>query len=278
MSVRGNISKIITGFLSVVLTGGTVFAIDSTAVTASPGCGGYVRFIHGDPFRDQSVSIRVNGVQVVNDLPFRGVSDYLLRPQGPARVEFINARSNRVLETKSFVVGPNVGYTVLVGGPAKGPEGMPYGNTSPFVLIDDITPVTNPNRWKGTWYRMSETDVVIDLRVSSGQAKDVWAPEAELARLREKPNRSSYQLGDFPAGVYQFNPVGVGANAPFFNDALVPPRNVELRSVEIAGGETFDVIALGNFLGRAPNSLDLTSKRYRSELSEAGCYQITAQR
>jgi hypothetical protein len=95
-----------------------------------------------------------------------------------------------------------------------------------------------------------------------------------LGRLIQKPNRSSYQLGDFPAGCYQFNPVMIGSSEPLFNTALNPARNVEISNLEIKGGETVDIIALGNFLGKTPNSLDLTYAKYVSTVNKKGCFEI----
>lgn len=249
----------------------TFIAILSTAfsLSAFATCGSHLRFIHGEAFRDQPVSIRVNGITVKESLSFRSVSKYFELSAGKKVVEIVDKETGEVLETKTFTAGPNVGYTVLFAGPAKGPQGMSFGNSSPFVVIDDITPVTNPGRWKGTWYRMSETNVVIDLRISKGEDYS-----QEMGRLQKKENRSTYQMGDFPAGRYSFNPVMPGSSEPFFNPALEPARIVEVKDLNIEGGENVDIIALGNFLGKAPNSLDLVSVKYKSRLSEEGCYVI----
>lgn len=154
------------------------------------------------------------------------------------------------------------------GRPAKGSEGSLITNESPFVFVDDLTP-PNPGRWKGTWYRMSETQVVIDFRISRAMNAS-----QEVTRLIEKPNRAAYNLGDFPAGQFQFNPVMPNSSEPFFNPALIPPRNVQLSNVEIAGGTLFDVFALGNFLGKSPNSLDLVGVTTRTYLDARGCIQV----
>lgn len=243
--------------------------LSSISFSAIASCPSQVRFIHGEAFNDSPVEVYANGRLVVSDLAFRGVTAYSKMKPGKISVEFRNKETGETLQKKSFTAGPNLGHTVILAGPATGPEGMRNGNSSPFVMIDDITPPSNPNRWKGTWYRMSETNVVIDFRIS--QASD---PSKEVARLIQKPNRAAYQLGDLPAGTYQFNPVMPGSSETFFNPALVPPRNVELTNVEIGGGEIFDVIALGNFLGKAPNSLDLTSARYTPSVNNKGCISL----
>lgn len=240
-----------------------------TSLSAFASCPVHLRFAHGEPFRDGAVDVRVNGETLVSSLNFRGVTSYLSTHPGHKTVDFVDAQSGKVLESKTFVAGTNLGYTVVLGGPAKGPEGMEFGNSTPIVTIDDISPVSNPNRWKGTWYRMSETNVVIDFRISDGNDTAL-----ELARLHRKENRASYQMGDFPKGTYQFNPVFVGSTAPLFNPALEVPRNVELRGVVIEGGLNVDVFALGNFLGKTPNSLDIHSVSYRPKLSETGCILI----
>jgi len=182
------------------------------------------------------------------------------------RVVFKSASTGRMIAEKTFESGPNLGYTFVYGGPAQGPEGMAYGNSSPFILVDDITPVTTPTRWKGHWYRMSETNVNIDFAIQDPR-------QGIAAKLFDKPNRSVYQLSDFPAGTYTFNPLLKGSDAPLRNDALSPPALVELTNVMIQNGDNFDVIALGNFLGKAPNSLRLVGQRYRPVIAR-GCIEI----
>lgn len=247
----------------------TTALLASLSFSALASCPTHVRFIHGEAFNDQPVNVYVNGRLVANSLSFRKVTNYIPQETGKLSVTFRNTETNELVQKKTFIAGGNLGHTVILAGPSIGPEGMRFGNTSPFVITDDITPPANPNRWKGTWYRMSETNVVIDFRISDGTA-----PTKEIARLIEKPNRSAYQLGDFPAGTYQFNPVMPGSSEPFFNPALTPARNVELTDVTINGGEVFDVIALGNFLGQAPNSLDLTYARFTPSIDDRGCVVI----
>jgi hypothetical protein len=99
--------------------------------------------------------------------------------------------TGEVLASKTAVFATNLAHIVVLSGPAEGPIGMRNGNSSPFILVDDITPPVNPNRWKGSWYRMSETNVVIDFRISDG-----FNPLNEIARLTKKENRASYQLGE----------------------------------------------------------------------------------
>lgn len=239
------------------------------SASAQASCGGQVRFIHGEAFRDGAVNVYLNRRLVESDLQFREVSPYHEVKARTYTVSFQNAKTGEWMDSKTFTVGPNVGYTIVFAGPAEGPAGMAFGNSSPFILVDDISPVSNPDRWKGTWYRMSETQVNIDFRVALGDGSN-----KEVVRLKNKPNRASYQLGDFPSGTYKFNPVLIDSSDALFNTALTPARNVEVGSLKIMGGETVDIIALGNFLGKTPNSLDLTYAKYRSSLNEFGCYSI----
>ncbi len=237
---------------------------------AEATCTGYLRFIHGDPFRDQKVDVFVNGDKVAQNIEFRGVSRHIPVRAMTTTVTFADSNTGQHLGRKTFAIGPNLAMTVVLAGPAKGPEGMAYGNSSPFVLTDDITPVTNPERWKGTWYRMSETQVTIDFKISEPEPS-----LREITRLIQKPNRASYQMGDLPAGAYRFNPVLQGSSDPLFNTALNPARNVEISRADIPGGVNVDIIALGNFLGKAPNSLDLVLKMYRTHIDRSGCYRVT---
>lgn len=236
--------------------------------SANEPCASHIRFVHGQAFQDGDVNVRVNGKDIVSDLSFREVSSYQPIAFGRQRVEFISTATGEVLQTREFPAGSGKAYTVAFLGPALGPEGSLFGNNSPFVFMDDLSPA-NPGRWKGTWYRLSETQVVIDFRISNASNSSL-----EVTRLINKPNRAAYNLGDFPAGNYQFNPVMSGASEPFFNSALIPPRNVELRNVSIGDGELFDVFALGNFLGRQPNSLDLVGVRTRPVVDANGCIAV----
>ena len=248
-----------------------VLAVVSFAAQAKSSCGTHVRFIHGEAFRDAAVDVKVNGKIIERDLKFREASQYhLLRP-GKKTIEFVDAQTGTVLDTKTFSAGANIGYSLFFAGPAKGPAGIRFGNMAPFLFVDDISPVANPARWKGTWFRMSETNVVIDLRVSKGGDFT-----KEVGRLKQKENRSSYQMGDFPAGTYSFNPVMPGSSEPFYNPALQPARFVDVKDLSIQGGENVDIIALGNFLGKAPNSLDLIAVKYTTTINDKGCYSINS--
>ncbi len=247
-----------------------LFAFSSALAYGS--CPTHIRFIHGQPFKDGDVKVNISGKKMnkmLTELSFRETSKYLELKPGIYTVQFTDVATGENLGSKEAVFGPNLANTVVLGGPAQGPVGMRNGNSSPLIVADDITPPVNPTRWKGTWYRMSETNVVIDLRISDG-----INPTNELGRLSRKENRSTYQIGDFPTGIYQFNPTLVGSSEPFFNPALEPARLVELREVSIEGGENIDIIALGNFLGKAPNSLDLTYVKYKTEINDKGCYVL----
>lgn len=245
-----------------------MFVLAAADSSRAAVCATHLRVVHGHAFEDGPVDVKVNGQYLVRGLSFRSVSDYLSVSHGSKSVQFFKANTKEMIGEKTFPAASGAAYTVVVAGPAAGPRGLLFGNTSPFVFMDDVTP-PNPGRWKGHWYRMSETDVVIDFRISDGNDSS-----NELYRLVNKPNRAAYQLGDIPAGFYQFNPVMPGDSQPFFNTALSPARNVELTRQSIAGGEVYDIFALGNFLGRGPNSLDLTSVKYRPVLDANGCISI----
>ena len=249
-----------------------VFAlvVKENLAIAYTDCPAHIRFVHGHAFKDAPVKIAINGSVVSKELNFRSATTYKEVPAGKYLISFLDAASEENLGEKEFFAASGKAYTVFLAGPAKGPEGSLYGNESPFIFLDDITP-PNPGRWKGHWYRMSETNVVIDFRISDGKN-----PSKEIYRLINKPNRASYSLADAPAGIYQFNPVLPGSSDPFFNTALNPPAFVQIENIEINSGESIDVFALGNFLGKAPNSLQLSYQKYKSIVNEEnGCIQIT---
>ncbi len=65
-----------------------------------------------------------------------------------------------------------------------------------------------------------------------------------------------------------------GKSDALFNTALTPAANVEVKDLQINGGENVDIIALGNFLGRAPNSLQLVYHKHVSEFDAKGCINV----
>lgn len=238
-----------------------------SAAQAAGVCGSHLRVIHGNAFDSKEIQVQVQGKRLGTPLKFGEFSDYISIPSGAKTLEIVDASTGTVLAQKPLHMGENLAYSVVYAGPAKGPEGMLFGNESPFVILDDLSPVSNPGRWKGHWYRMSETNVVIDFRVQS-------ETENLSAKLFAKPNRSVYQLGDFPAGTYRFNPLLMGSEDPLFNTALNPPAFVELKNVEVPGGVNYDILAVGNFLGQGPNSLRLLGHMTRTEL-RSGCLVVS---
>ncbi|MBX9766796.1 MAG: DUF4397 domain-containing protein [Bdellovibrionales bacterium] len=240
--------------------------ISSNAIGST--CPSHLRVAHGHAFEDRPIEVVLNGKTLVSELKFREVAHYQRIKPGKVSIEFFERGTGRSLGKRNLVLGSGQAYTVILAGPAQGVPGMLFSNESPFVFLDDITP-TSPGRWKGHWYRMSETQVTIDFRISDGNN-----PEKEISRLINKPNRASYQLADLPTGVFQFNPVMPGKSEPFFNAALTPPANVELRNITMNDRESIDIFAFGNFLGRAPNSLQLTYQKYRTTVSPNGCMKI----
>lgn len=250
----------------------SVFAAGFTAegVWAAQPCATHLRFVHGHATEDKAVNVILNDVVAAQGLEFRGATRYTARPHGSYKIRFEDAASGKVLGEKSFVAGSGQAYTIVLAGPSEGPPSSLYGNKSPFIFLDEITP-PNPGRWKGHWYRMSETNVVIDFRISRGDD-----PTKEVYRLVDKPNRASYSLADAPAGLYQFNPVLPGSSAPFFNEALDPPAYVQLTGVQLQGGEVMDVFALGNALGeKLPNSLQLSYQKFVPVVDEStGCIEV----
>lgn len=231
-------------------------------------CPSHLRVAHGHAFEDRPIEVLLNGKPLVSELKFREVATYHRVRPGKATLEFFEKGTQRSLGKRNLILGSGQAYTVILAGPAKGVPGMLFSDESPFVFIDDITPA-NPGRWKGHWYRMSETQVTIDFRIADGNN-----PEQEISRLINKPNRASYQLSDLPIGVFQFNPVMPGKSEAFFNTALTPPANVELRNITMNDRESIDIFAFGNFLGKAPNSLQLTYQKYKTSLTAKGCMKI----
>jgi hypothetical protein len=228
-------------------------------------CSGHVRVLNAAlPFAS-TVDVEVNGRDGM-PLEFRQVSDYVSVPPGETRIVFRSRTDGSVIAERQFVVGANLFYTVAATGPVKGPAGGPtLANETPFVFLDDMTP-PNPGRWKGRWYRLSETNVAIDFRAFRPER-----PEADFFRLKSKPNKASYDFPDSPAGVFSFRPALIGSRDPLVNEAFTPPVTVEVAELEVPEGSQVSVFATGNALGVAPHSLLVHAVLSKAKINADGC-------
>ncbi|KAB8321018.1 DUF4397 domain-containing protein [Tolypothrix campylonemoides VB511288] len=216
-----------------------------------------------------AVDVIINGQKQLENVPFRQASQYVDLPPGSINVNFVQAGTNNQLAYRTFTGAPNGAYTVAITGPIQGPPGQPLFNESPFVIQEDLTQ-PNPGKFKGRWYRFSETNAVIDFRISKSSS-----PNQDETRLTDLIPKTAIAYPELTAGRYNFNPVLPDQFDPLVNDAFNPPIQVEVVNQDVPAGVIFDVIATGNPLGQGPNSLTLTTASTQVAPPDAnGCNQI----
>jgi Domain of unknown function (DUF4397) len=251
----------------------SVFAAASVQIqpvaAQSLSCPVNLRIINAAVEKAAPVDVAVNGRRVLTNVRFRNASKYVNVRPGAIRVEFFRAGTQEKLAERVFSAAPNGAYSVAITGPVEGPEGEPLFNKSPFVIQEDLTP-TNPGKFKGKWYRFSETTAVVDLRISKPDT-----PEVDETRLTDTIPKTAVAYPELTAGKYNFNPVLPKKSEPLINNAFTPPQRVEVSNQDIPAGAIFDVIATGNALGKGPNSLTLTTAVTRTTMpSKDGCTKI----
>ncbi|GAB1539953.1 hypothetical protein NUACC21_26220 [Scytonema sp. NUACC21] len=281
--------QILLGTLSVLLIGLTSFPQKSSAsfqqasqtlailpidglldLLKKPGiCPVKLRVINAAVETGAPVDVIINGQRKLSNVPFRQASKYVDLPPGSIDVSFVRAGTNNQLAYRTFTGAANGAYTVAITGPIQGPSGQPLFNESPFVIQEDLTQ-PNPGKFKGRWYRFSETNAVIDFRISKSSS-----PNLDETRLTDLIPKTAIAYPELSAGRYNFNPVLPDQFQPLVNDAFNPPIQVEVVNQDVPAGVIFDVIATGNPLGQGPNSLTLTTASTQVAPPNAnGCNQI----
>ncbi|MBD2456767.1 DUF4397 domain-containing protein [Nostoc sp. FACHB-87] len=215
------------------------------------------------------VDVIVNGKKVLEDVDFRQASKYVNVTPGNLHVLFVRSDNFSTIASRTFTGAPNSAYTVAITGTLPGPSGQPLFNQSPFVIPEDLTQ-PNPGKFKGRWYRFSETSAVIDFRISKSSS-----PTVDETRITDLIPKTAIAYPELTAGTYNFNPVLPDQFAPLINNAFNPPIAVEVANQAVPAGVIFDVIATGNALGQTPNSLTLTTASTQVAPPDAnGCTQI----
>lgn len=176
--------------------------------------------------------------------------------------------------SRTFHAEAGYAYTLALTGPLEGPVGQVLFNESPFVFIDDLT-LPNPGRFKGRWYRLSETDLVIDLRIFEGDVDSPTQAE-DYARLREKDAKIGISYPEIPFGTYSFQPAAMDTTDILLNANYDPPQ-VGQFGVTFNSRQIYDVWACGNSLLAAdkPNTLRIFGRRYTPKM-EDGCVLVDA--
>ncbi|MBD2440159.1 DUF4397 domain-containing protein [Nostoc sp. FACHB-110] len=232
-------------------------------------CPTKLRVINAAVATASPVDVIVNGTKVLENVDFRQASEYVNVTPGNIQVVFRQSGTYNTIASRTFTGAPNSAYTVAVTGTLQGPSGQPLFNQSPFVIPEDLTQ-PNPGKFKGRWYRFSETSAVIDFRISKSSS-----PNVDETRITDLIPKTAIPYPELTAGTYNFNPVLPDQFDPLINNAFNPPITVEVANQQVPAGVIFDVIATGNGLGQAPNSLLLTTASTQTAPPDAnGCNQI----
>lgn len=128
------------------------------------------------------IDVIVNGKKILENVDFRQASKYVDVAPGNIEVLFVRSGTRSTIAYRTFTGAPNSAYTVAITGTLQGPSGQPLFNQSPFVIPEDLTQ-PNPGKFKGRWYRFSETSAVIDFRISKSSSPNV--DETRLTDLRD---------------------------------------------------------------------------------------------
>lgn len=232
-------------------------------------CPAKLRVINAAVATASPVDVIVNGKKVLQNVDFRQASKYVNVTPGNIKVVFVQSGTSSAIAQRTFTGAPNSAYTVAITGTLQGPSGQPLFNQSPFVIPEDLTQ-PNPGKFKGRWYRFSETSAVIDFRISKSSSSNV-----DETRITDLTPKTAIPYPELTAGTYNFNPVLPDQFLPLINNAFNPPVIVEVANQQVPEGVIFDVIATGNGLGQAPNSLLLTTASTQTAPPDSnGCYQI----
>jgi hypothetical protein len=228
-----------------------------------------------NPNSPTPVDLYINNRRVVAGTPFRQASEYISVRAGELDVSIKQAGTTTELGGRVFNAPPNSAYTIAITGPIAGPSGQTLFNNSPFVIPEDLS-LPNPGKFRGRWYRLSETNAVIDFRATRAVSGALPESLPDAMRIAVLTPKTSINYPELSAGTYNFNPVGVGSVSPLVNDAFLPPVVVQVLNATVEAGTIFDVIATGNSLGTTPNSLLLTTATTRVLApSVRGCTRLS---
>ncbi len=232
-------------------------------------CPTKLRVINAAVGNASPVDVIVNGQKILQNVDFRQASKYVNLKPGNIQVLFVQSGTLSTIASRTFTGAPNSAYTVAITGTIQGPSGQPLFNQSPFVIPEDLTQ-PNPGKFKGRWYRFSETNAVIDFRISKSSS-----PNVDETRITDLIPKTAIPYPELTAGTYNFNPVLPDQFDPLINNAFNPPITVEVANQQVPAGVIFDVIATGNALGQAPNSLLLTTASTQTAPpDDNGCNRI----
>ncbi|MBP5978034.1 DUF4397 domain-containing protein, partial [Brasilonema sp. CT11] len=221
-----------------------------------------LRFINNhNPDAPTPVNVLVNGQLLIEETPFCRSSGYVafFPPEEEIEVTFVEAASGTKIAERRFVAENGYAYTLGLTGPIPGPEGQQLFNTSPFVIPDDLS-MPNPDRFKGRWYRWSETNVSIDFILYHPDT-----PNIDEVRLRKKAPKIVIEYPEMPIGEYSFAPVLIDSSEVFINNNYNPPEPVGVFHQTITDEDIFDIIACGNSLlaTNKPNTRRSVGRKYK---------------
>jgi hypothetical protein len=242
---------------------------------ASRRCPVLLRVLNAaNPNAPISVDLLVNGRTVATSVPFRGASSYVPVRSGSLNVKIVDSSTGALVGKRMFSASPNSAYSIGVTGAFPGPAGQQLYSSSPFVIQEDLSP-PNPTKFRGKFYRFSETGAVIDFRATVAIAGQLPENLPDAMRITDLIPKTAIAYPELTVGTYNFNPVLPGSSDTLVNDAFSPPERVEITNVVVPAGAIYSVIAAGNALGTGPNSLLLSSTVVQTAPPDAnGCTVI----
>jgi hypothetical protein len=237
-------------------------ALVSFQIASAKRCPALLRFINNhNPDAPIPVNVLVNDQLVIQETQFCSSSGYIafFPPEDEIVVTFVEAASGTKIAERRFIAENGYAYTLGLTGPIPGPEGQQLFNTSPFVIPDDLS-MPNPDRFKGRWYRWSETNVAIDFILYHPDT-----PYIDEVRLRNKAPKIVIEYPEMPIGTYSFIPVLINSSEVFINTNYSPPEAVGVFNQTITDEVIFDIIACGNSLlaTNKPNTLRSVGRKYK---------------
>jgi len=256
-------------------TAATTPKVQKAKTTSSPkrstnACPALVRAINAaNPNTPSSVDIIINAQKAIANVPFTQASRYVSVPSGLLFVQIVKAGTKKIVAQRTFTATPNGAYSIAVTGPLRGQYGQMLFNESPFVIQENLSQPKS-GKFKGRFYNLSETKDTTNLRIVESDT-----PKVAVVQPVKLMPKTVVDYPQLDAGSYNFNPLLPNKSEPLINSAYKPPIRVEIAKAKIPAGTIFDVIAVGNRLGKGQNSLKLSAASYKALPStKAGCMRI----
>jgi len=240
-----------------------------------------------------NATLIVNGRTLISNVQFRQFSNYVAINNFDS-ITFVlkDGAGNDLYPARTFRAASGEAFTIVVSGGSTNVSGAFSGpkviyDTPPYVILEDIRP-PNSGRFRGNWYRMSETSAFVDFRIVPSEL-GIESTDSDVVRLLADNPKTVLDFPDLVPGTYSFLPAVSPLQQPsspaesqqtwsyarVLNSAL--GEYVMVSNVTLAAGDIISVAATGVALGTpSPYSLQLTSTIIQSTYdASTGCISIT---